>query len=85
MEEMIFVGFNYGRFKNEEGNMQSFCNAFMLEEFTGDERADFRFGGQKAAKYGCVDANVFEGIEFGTRVQCYFDSKRKISLMVPVK
>ena len=84
MEEKIFVGFNYGVFKNDAGQPQNYCNAFMLETFSGNESNDYHFGGQKAVKYGCVCPEVYGGIKPGTRVQCYFDSKRKISFMVHV-
>ena len=84
MEEKIFVGYGYGRFKNEDGNMQDYCNAFMLEDFAGTENDDYRFGGQKAVKYRCVSSEVFKDIPFGSRVQCYFDSRKRISFMVAV-
>lgn len=83
MEEKVFVGFSYGRFKNDKGEMQSYCNAFMLEEFTGDQSEDYHYGGQKAVKYGCTSLDVFKDIAPGTRVKCFFDSKKKISYMVP--
>ncbi|MDD2956726.1 MAG: hypothetical protein PHD67_10535 [Oscillospiraceae bacterium] len=85
MEEKTFVGFNFGRFQNDSGAMQDYCNAFMLEEFSGTENADYHFSGKKAVKYGCVSSDVYKGIEPGTVVQCYFDSRKKISYMVPVK
>ena len=83
MEEKIFVGFNFGRFQNDSGHMQDYCNAFMIEDFTGSENNDYHFGGQKAMKYGCTSPAVFKDIKPGTRVKCFFDSKKKISYMVP--
>jgi len=83
MEEKIFVGYGYGRFKNDQGMMQDYCNVFVLEEFSGSESEDYHFGGQKAVKYGCTSPDLWKGIEFGTRVKCFFDSKKKISYMVP--
>ena len=83
MEVKVFVGFNYGRFENDKGEKQSYCNAFMLEEFAGDQNEDYHFGGQKAVKYGCTSPDVFKGIEPGTTVKCFFDSKKKISYMIP--
>ena len=83
MEEKIYVGFGYGRFKNDNGEMQEYCNVFVLEDFAGTENNDYHFGGQKAVKYGCVSPDVFKGIEPGTTVKCFFDSKKKISYMVP--
>ena len=85
MEEKTFVGFNFGRFQNDAGQWQEYCNAFMLEDLSGSESNDYHFGGQKAVKYGCVNPEIYKDIKPGTRVQCYFDSKRKISFMVPVK
>ena len=86
MEEKIFVGFNFGRFQDKDtGAWQDYCNAFVLEAFSGSESNDYRFGGQKAVKYKCVSPDVFKDIKPGTRVQCYFDSKRRVSYMVPVK
>jgi len=83
MEEKTFVGYGYGRFKNDQGMMQDYCNVFVLEEFSGSESEDYHFGGQKAVKYGCTSPDLWKGIEFGTRVKCFFDSKKKISYMVP--
>ena len=83
MEEKIFVGYGYGRFKNDQGMMQDYCNVFVLENFSGSENEDYHFGGQKAVKYGCTSPDLWKGIEFGTRVRCFFDSKKKISYMVP--
>lgn len=84
MEEKVFVGYGYGRFENQQGMMQDYCNVFMLEDFNGSENADYHFGGQKAVKYRCVGRKVFAGISVGTRVMVSFDSKQRISYMVPV-
>ena len=84
MEEKIFVGYGYGRFKNDKEQMQDYCNVFVLEDFNGSENADYHFGGHKAAKYRCVNPEVWKDIPIGTRVQCYFDSKNRISFMLAV-
>ena len=83
MEEKTFVGYSYGRFQNDQGRMQDYCNVFVLEDFSGTESDDYHFVGQKAVKYGCVSASVFEGIELGARVMCFFDSRKKVSFMIP--
>ena len=85
MEEMIFVGYNYGRFENDEGNMQDYCNAFVLESFSGAENKDYHFSGQKAVKYSCTGPDVFKDIEIGSKVKVFFNGKRKISYMVPAE
>lgn len=80
-EVKVFVGYGYGRFKNEEGKMQDYCNVFVLEEFSGDENSDYHYGGQKAVKYRCVSSNVFSDLPIGAKVECYFDSRKRISFM----
>lgn len=85
MEQKVFVGFNYGTFTTDEGERKDYANAFVLEGFDGEANDGYHFGGQKAVKYGCVSPDVFAGIAPGTTVECYFNSKRKISKMVPVK
>lgn len=85
MNEKVFVGFNFGRFKNDVGQMQDYCNVFMLEEFGGAPNDDYYFSGQKAAKYGCVSPDVFKDIPIGSRVICYHDDKKKVAMMQLVK
>ncbi len=85
MEQKVFVGFNYGTFTTDEGERRDYANAFMLEPFDGDASANYHFGGQRAMKYGCVGPEVWAGIDPGATVECYYNSKRKISKMVPVK
>ena len=75
MEEKIFVGYGYGRFKNDRGDMQEYCNVFMLEDFTGSESDDYHFGGQKAVKYRCLKPELFKDIAPGEVVRCFFDGK----------
>ena len=85
MEEKTFVGYGYGKFQNDRGEMQPYCNVFVLENFNGTENADYHFSGQKAAKYKCVSPDVWKDIKVGTRVRCFFDSRNWISYMVPVE
>ena len=82
METKVYVGYGYGRFQTNDGAMQDYCNVFVLEDFNGSENADYHFGGQKAVKYRCLNKDVFKDIPFGAKVQCYFDSKNRISFMV---
>ena len=84
MEEMILVGYGYGRFKTEGGTMRDYCNVFMLQDFSGDQNDDYHYGGHKAMKYGCISADVFANIKIGTRVKVFFSSNGKIAHMEPV-
>ena len=55
-------------------------NAKVLDAVVNDLTT---ISGQKAVKYGCVSPDVFKDIKVGTKVKCFFDSKKKISYMVP--
>jgi hypothetical protein len=56
------------------------------KQMTGNGKSnDYHFGGQKDVKYGCTSPTVWKDVKPGMRVQCYFDSRKKISYMVPVK
>ena len=79
MEEKVFVGYGYGRFKNDRGDMQDYCNVFMLEDFTGSENSDYHFGGQKAVKYRCLKPELFADLTPGEVVRRFFDGKGRIS------
>ena len=82
MEEKTFVGYGYGRFQDDAGNMRSSCNVFVLEPFNGEESSDDHFGGQQAVKYGCVSPDVWKDVQPGMKVKCFFDSRKKVSYMV---
>ena len=81
MEEKTFVGYGYGRFEDDNKQWRDYCNVFVLEEFYGSQNADYHFGGQKAVKYRCVSPDVFKNIPVGSRVQCWFDGRGRISAM----
>lgn len=83
MEEKVYVGYGYGRFKNDRGEMMDYCNVFVLEDFTGNENSDYHYGGQKAVKYRCLRPELFKDLEFGQKVRCFFDGKGRISYMEP--
>lgn len=85
MEEVIFTGYNYGRFQRDDGQYQDYCNIFVLQEFGGTENQDYHFGGQKAAKYSCTSTDVFKGITPGTRVRIALNTQKKVSYMAPVQ
>ena len=77
MEIKTFVGYGYGRFENDRGQKQDYCSVFMLEDFSGEQNDDYHFGGLKAVKYGCTSPEVFANVKQGSRVTCYFDSKKR--------
>lgn len=85
MEEMLFVGWQYGAFQNDNGRMQNYCNGFFVTGFSGEENQDYHFGGQKAVKKKCVKPEVWANIAPMTKVYVSFDSYGRVSRMEPVK
>lgn len=85
MEEMLFVGWQYGQFETDAGKMQPYCNAFFVADFAGEENADYHFGGQKAIKKKCVKSDIWQSVKPGTRVAVMFDSYGRVSRMEPVQ
>jgi len=83
MEEKIFVGYNYGRFKTEIGEMRDYASVYFLEEFGGTMNSDYCYAGQKATKFACIKPEVWKDCEIGQLVRCFFDSKKRITYMVP--
>lgn len=82
MEEKIFVGYRYGRFTDEKsGEIKDYCQVFVLEDFAGNHTKDYCFEGKAAVKYSCVSPEVFKDIPINSKVRCFFDSRKKISLM----
>ncbi|MEA5143691.1 MAG: hypothetical protein VB023_08980 [Oscillibacter sp.] len=66
MEEKIFVAFGYGRFQNNSGNMQEYCNVLVPEPFKGPEGSDYHFGGQKSTV-----AHLLRSGRASSRIQRY--------------
>ena len=85
MEEVIFTGYNYGRFQRDDGQYQDYCNIFVLQAFGGSDNQDYHFGGQKAMKYPCVSPEVFKDITPGARVQIALNTAKKVSYMAPAQ
>ncbi len=84
MEELVFVGCSYGRFKNGNGEIIDYCHIHVLEPFTGNQSSDYHFDGMKASKYSCVSSDVFKDIPLNSKIRCFFDSKRRVSFIQPV-
>jgi hypothetical protein len=85
MEEMIFVGWQYGAFQTDNGRMQNYCNGFFITGFNGEENPDYHFGGQKAVKKKVLKPEVWSGIAPGSKVYVSFDSSGRVSRMELVK
>lgn len=80
MDEMVFVGYSYGRFTDSNtGAIKDYCNVFVLEQFVGTVSNDYNFDGVKAVKYGCTSPDVFKNVPINSKIRCYFDSRKKIS------
>ena len=54
MDEVIYAGHNYGRFRRDDGQLQDYCSVFVHQDFAETEKRDDHFGGQKAVKHTCT-------------------------------
>lgn len=86
MEEKIFLGYQYGSFKTDDGRTQRFSSAFFMEPFPSDvANPDYHTGGYRAAKYRLAVPALVNGLEPLDVVEVYFSSKGTITKIVKVE
>ena len=90
MEQDVFsvVGYQFGRFMEKDGphkgEMKDYASLFVVQPMTGEQSERFNYIGSKALKFQCADASVLDKLEPGMKVNLYFDSKERVSLVHPV-
>lgn len=79
MEEMVFVGYQYGSFKPDgRSERVPFASVFFLQQFPDvPSDSDFHADGLKSAKFKLASADVVENAEVALLDVCevYFNSK----------
>lgn len=87
MEEMIFVGCQWGTFKPDGRNERvPFASVFMLQPFPDvPSDSDFHADGLKAVKYKLASPDVVADSGAGMFDVCevYFNSKSVVTKIVP--
>ena len=87
MEEMVFVGYQFGSFKPDgRSDRVPFASVFVLQQFPDvPSDSDFHADGLKAAKFKLVSADVVQdsGASMFDVCEVYFSSKGAVTKMVP--
>ncbi len=79
----VFVGYGYGRFKNDKGEMQDYASIFVLSPVSDFESDDFHALGYKSEKKRCLSSDVFlgEDLKPGDRLKLFFDDKQRVIMV----
>ena len=78
----VFVGWAKGRFKRDDGQMQSYCNMYVISPVSAYTSEDYQAGGFKAEKLSCVGPELLDGLMPGERVKLFFDDRKRVSFTV---
>ena len=82
MEEMTYLGAQWGVFKNKDGDKINYCHLFAIQEFTGSENSEYHTTGMKAVKHKLANPSLVEGLEPFDVVEVYFNSKSLVTKLV---
>lgn len=74
----VFVGWAAGRFQNDQGQMTSYANMFVLSPVSSYKSEDYIAYGLKAEKKKCLSPEVWKDLEIGSRVKLFFDDKQRV-------
>ena len=75
MEEMIFMGAQWGVFRNQDGDKINYCHLFAVQEFSGSENVDYHTIGMRAVKHKLANSSLVDGLEPFDVVEVYFNSR----------
>ena len=86
MEEKIFLGYQFGSFKDKDGFTRGFCSAFFMEPFpSGVQNPDYHTYGYRAMKYKLASPLLAKGLEPLDVAEVYFSSKVTITKLVKLE
>ena len=77
----VFVGWAKGRFKRDDGQMQFYCNMYVISPVSTYTSEDYQAGGFKAEKKPCAVPELLDGLAPGDRVKLFFDDKHRVSFV----
>ena len=76
-----FVGWAKGRFKRDDGEMQSYCNIYVISPVSTFESEDYKAFGLKAEKKACICPDRLDALNPGDKVQLFFDDKNRVAMV----
>ena len=77
----VFVGWAKGRFKRDDGEMQVYCNMYVISPVSTYTSDDYLASGFKAEKKKCLSPDVLDGLNPGDKVRLFFDDKERVSMV----
>ena len=77
----VFVGWAKGQFKRDDGNMQPYCNMYVISPVSTYVSEDYKASGFKAEKMKCLSSEVLDGLNPGDKVRLFFDDKQRVSMV----
>lgn len=80
-EGYVYVGHAVGRFENDLGEKQPFCNLYVLSPVSSYSSEDYSASGFKAEKKKCVSSDVINGLTIGDRVRLFFDDRQRVVMV----
>ena len=86
MEEMVYLGYQYGSFKDEKtGRQVKYAHVFTMEPFEDNGSPDYHTGGYKAGKHKLASPGVVRDEKLSPLdvVEVYFNSKGAVTKIVP--
>lgn len=87
MEEMVYLGYQYGSFKDERsGRSVNYAHIFTMEPFEDSgANPDYHTDGYKAGKHKLASRGVLKGLDLEPLdvVEVYFNSKGAVTKIVP--
>lgn len=85
MEEMVYLGYQFGTFKDERtGRTVRFASMFTMEAFPASDNPDYHTYGYKGEKHKLASASVLRGLDLQPLdvVEVYFNSKGAVTKVV---
>ena len=86
MEEMVYLGCQYGSFKDEHtGRSVNYAHIFTMEPFEDSANPDYHTDGYKAGKHKLASRGVLKGLDLAPLdvVEVYFNSKGAVTKIAP--
>ena len=85
MEEMVYLGYQFGTFRDERtGRTVRFASMFTMEPFSASENPDYHTSGYKGDKHKLASPSVLRGLDLQPLdvVEVYFNSKGAVTKVV---
>lgn len=81
MDEYIFCGWARGRFTTDDGGEQLYYNMYVVSAVSDYVSDDYSAFGYKAEKMKCVSDSVWAGLNPGDKIQLFFDSRKRVTMV----